>query len=157
MSFVLRVVGIMDLKLSDLVVHRAVTLAKESKLITVFVAPSRFPGSFPSHREIGCFPGLIYFKQHCLYFLPLSQGQGELRATFRVGYWLGTHQWHNAVGGASGLCAAAIMSMNWTSCCASGFFWFFQFTPRCDPFSRSLHSIHKPRSDPIRFISLFHP
>ena len=33
---------------------------------------------------IGCILGLTYFKQHCLYFLPLPQGQGELRPTFRV-------------------------------------------------------------------------
>ena len=94
----------MDLKLSGLVVHRAVTLAKESKLISVFVAPNRFPGSVPSHHTDKLPSRINLFQTTLFIFLATTTGTGRITPNFlRACYRLGTQQWHNAVGGTSSL------------------------------------------------------
>ena len=81
----------MDLRPSDLVVHGAVTLAKGYKLISVFVVPNRFPGSFPSHHADGLHPRINLLQTALLILLAATTGTGRITPDFPRGrYRLGT-------------------------------------------------------------------
>ena len=81
----------MDSEPSGLVVHRAVSLAKGYKLISVSVAPSRFLGSFPVHHTDGLPPRINLFQAALLILLAAATGAGGIATDFSCGcYRLGT-------------------------------------------------------------------
>ena len=90
-NFVLREVVMVDSEPSGLVVHRAVSLAKGYKLISVSVAPSRFPGSFPVHHTDGLPPWISLFQTTLLILLATTARAGGIATDFlHPCYRLGT-------------------------------------------------------------------